>query len=415
MSTKISDIRVFCTAPEGINLLVVKVITNQPGLYGLGCGTFAYRHLAVKLVIEEYLKPLLIGKSVEDIDELWQLMHQNAYWRNGPIENNAISGIDIALWDIKGKMAGMPLYKLFGGKCRSGVHIYRHANGNTFEELCENIDEYIEDGVKTVRCQVGGYGGGEYGTAPLTAPENSREGVYLNSKEYISNTIRTFEKLRDKYGDKVGLVHDVHERLNPSDSIRFAKEMEKFNLTFLEDSLPLEQLEWFKELRRKTSIPLAEGELFTNPFEWKQLISERLIDFLRVHITFLGGITPSRKLIIFAEQYGVRTAFHGPGDMSPLAHAANIHLDLSAKNFGIQEWSGTRPPNFIIQKLREQDSALTDVFIGMPEYKDGYVYPNDKHGLGIEFNELEAKKYPCESSVVKWTQTRSYDGTLQLP
>lgn len=170
----IRDIKTICTAPEGINLLVVKVETSEPGLYGLGCGTFAYRHLAVKLVVEEYLRPLLIGRDVSDINDIWQLMHQNGYWRNGPIENNAISGVDMALWDIKGKMANMPLYQLFGGKCREGVPVYRHVDGRDLSEICENIAKYREIGVKTIRCQCGGYGGSEYGHTPAGAPVGAK-------------------------------------------------------------------------------------------------------------------------------------------------------------------------------------------------------------------------------------------------
>lgn len=147
-----------CTAPEGINLVVVKVLTNIDGLYGLGCATFSYRHLAVKVVIEEYLKPLLIGRNVEKIEEIWQLMHQNAYWRNGPISNNAIAGIDIALRDIKGKMAGMPVYQLLGGKCREGIQIYRHVDGHTIEEVIGKAESYKKSGVGVLRFQLDGYG-----------------------------------------------------------------------------------------------------------------------------------------------------------------------------------------------------------------------------------------------------------------
>lgn len=415
MSTRITDVKVILTAPEGINLLVVKVETNQPGLYGLGCGTFAYRHLAVKCLIEEYIKPLVVGRDVQAIEELWQLMHQNAYWRNGPIENNAISGIDMALWDIKGKLANMPLYQLFGGKCREGVPIYRHADGKDLAELCDNIQKYREQGITHIRCQNGGYGGAGHGVAPAHAPENAPAGVYLDARKYMRETIKMFDGIRSRIGFEVELCHDVHERLKPADAIRFACELEAFELFFLEDAIALEDGEWIRQLRAKTTISLAQGELFNHPFEWRTLISERLIDFIRVHLSQVGGITPGRKLQLFAEQYGVRTAWHGPGDMSPLAHAANIHIDLAARNFGVQEWSGTEPPNFVIQELKGPRDALLDVFPGLPEFRQGYVYANDKPGLGVDIDEREAAKYPCESHVTTWTQTRLMDGTLQTP
>lgn len=415
MAIIISNIKVILTAPEGINLVVVKVETNQDGLYGLGCATFAYRYLTVKSLIEEYLKPLLIGRNAENIEELWQLMHQNAYWRNGPIENNAISGIDMALWDIKGKMANMPLYQLFGGKCREGVPIYRHADGKDLNELCENIQKYKEQGITHIRCQCGGYGGGRYGKAPDSSPQNAPDGIYLDNKKYMRDTVKLFDGIRSKIGFDVALCHDVHERLKPIDAIKFACELEPYDLFFIEDAIPLEEGEWLRQLRAKTNIPIAQGELFNNPYEWKFAIIEQLIDYIRVHISQIGGITAARKLQIFAEQFGVRTAWHGPGDMSPLAHAANIHLDLAATNLGIQEWSGTEPPNFVIQELKGPREALLDVFPGLPVYKKGYVYANDKPGLGVDINESEAAKYPCENTITTWTQTRLIDGTLKTP
>lgn len=415
MDTKIQNIRVICTAPEGINLVVVKVETNQPGLYGLGCATFAYRHLAVKTVVEEYLEPLLKGRSVENIEDLWQLMHQNGYWRNGPIENNAISGVDMALWDIKGKMANMPVYQLFGGKCREGIPVYRHADGRDLEELCENIQRFQEMGITHIRCQCGGYGGESYGSLPETAPIGAQPGVYLDERAYVRETVNLFEGIRKKIGYEMQLIHDVHERVSPMEAIHLAKELESYDLFFLEDPVSIEQTDWLRRLRQQTSIPVAQGELFNHPIEWKDLITEKLIDYIRVHISQIGGITPARKLQIFAEQFGIRTAWHGPGDMSPVAHAANIHIDLAASNFGVQEWSGIEPPNHVIQDLKGPHGALLEVFPGLPEFHKGYVYANQKPGLGVDLNEKEASKYPCENVVTTWTQTRRRDGALQTP
>ncbi len=414
MSITIRNIRTIYTAPEGINLVVIKVETSEPELYGLGCATFAYRHLAVGAVVEEYLRPLLVGQDVSNIDQLWQMMHYNAYWRNGPISNNAISGVDMALWDIKGKLAKMPVYQLFGGRLREGIPIYRHAEGRDLDELCDRIEEYRTQGVTHIRCQCGGYGG-EYGSAPASAPHGAPDGVYLNAEQYIRNTVELFSSLRQRLGDDLQFVHDVHSRIQPIDAIRLAKLLEPAHLMYLEDPVSTEQTDWLRQLRRQTSTPIAQGELFNNPAEWKPLITEQLIDYIRCHISQLGGITPARKLQIFASQFGVRTAWHGPGDMSPVAHAANIHLDLAAENFGIQEWSGTQPPNFIIQELRGPKDALMEVFPGALREDNGYVYPSDRPGLGVELDEEAAKKFPCEAAVTTWTRTRRADGALQAP
>lgn len=416
MNPIIRDIKVICTAPEGINLVVVKVETDEPDLYGLGCATFAYRHLTVKHLIETSLVPLLKGREVHRINDLWQLMHQNAYWRNGPIVNNAISGIDMALWDIKGKMAGMPVYELFGGKMRAGVPVYRHVDGDDLGEICDNIDKYRDIGVRYIRCQCGGYGGNAYGETPATAAKGALPGVYLDSRTYMRDTLKLFEGIRSREGYDIELVHDVHERIHPTDAVRFVKEMEPFRLFFLEDVVPLEQTEWLARIRETSVTPLSQGELFNNPAEYKRLVQNRSFDYMRVHLSQVGGITPARKLQLFCAEYGVRICWHGPGDMSPVAHAANIHIDLAAENMGIQEWSGIEPPNFVIQKLKNERGALLEVFPGLPEYgNDGFVYANDKPGLGVDLNEKEAAKYPCEDVVTTWTQTRNPDGSLQTP
>ncbi|MFP4286756.1 MAG: enolase C-terminal domain-like protein [Candidatus Izemoplasmataceae bacterium] len=395
----IKDIRTILTAPEGINLIVVKVITDQEGLYGLGCATFAYRELAVKTVIDKYLKPLLINKDVHKIEDIWHLMHNNAYWRNGGITNNAISGVDMALWDIKGKIAGLPVYELLGGKSREGVLFYRHVNGSSLDEIVEKINKLKEQKIHHVRIQWGLYGGI---TKDLNTPPNSEVGIYINPKRYLLDTINMFKHVRKMCGDEVELIHDIHERLSFSDTLYLAKSLEPYRLFYLEDALPLEQGAWYKQLRNQTITPLAVGELFNNPQEFETLIKDRLIDFIRVHISQIGGITPAKKLAIFAEQFGVRTAWHGPGDVSPVGHAANVHLSLHSHNFGILEWW-------------DFPEIMYEVFPGMPRVKEGYIYANNLPGFGIDINEELAKKYPIKTRITKWTQTRLPDGTLVNP
>jgi len=395
----IKKVRAILTAPAGINLIVVKVETSEPGLYGVGCATFAYRELAVKCIVEDYFDPLLRGRDPADIEELWQLMNNNSYWRNGPVTNNAVSGVDMALWDIKGKLAKMPVYDLLGGRARKAAAVYRHADGKTLEEIADNVQKFLDQKIRHVRIQWGGYGGK---VDPLNKPQGSGEGVYYDPRQYLRDTLKLFEYIRGKMGYDFELLHDSHERIAPIDAVRLAKELEPFKLFFLEDLLSPEQGEWFRMIRNQCATPIANGELYNNPREWDYLITNRLIDFIRVHISQIGGITPARKLAAFCEQFGIRTAWHGPGDVSPVGHAANIHLDLCCQNFGIQEWSGFK-------------DASQEVFPGCPELRDGYVYANDKAGLGIDIDEAKAARYPCTTRPTAWTQTRTPDGTLNTP
>ena len=395
----IRDIRVITTQPAGSRLIVVKVVTSEPGLYGLGCATFTQRWHAVVTAIEKHLKPFLIGRDVSRIEEIFQMSMVHSYWRNGPVLSNAISGVDMALWDIKGKQAGMPVYQLLGGKCREAAAVYTHANGSTPEKVVDNVRAFMEQGYRYIRIQMGGYGGR---AATMVKPEGAPDGAYYDPRDYARNMLRMMAHVRDQVGDEVELLHDVHERLQPIDAVQFAKDVEQFKLFFLEDALAPEDIKWFEHIRQQCATPIAMGELFNNPREWQPLVSGRLIDFVRMHISQMGGITPARAVATFANMYGVRTAWHGPGDVSPVGHAANLHIDLWAPNFGIQEW------------CRFSD-LVYEIFPGTPEVRNGYMYPSAAPGLGIDINEELAAKYPCTDTIEQWTQTRLPDGSPARP
>ena len=300
-------------------------------------------------------------------------------------------------------MAGMPVYDLLGGKCREGAAVYRHTDGACPEEVEENVRRYMEEGYRYLRCQMGTYGGqmGK-GKQHIVSPENSKPGAYYDPAQYCEGVVRLFAHLRDKLGYGVELLHDIHERLTPVQALGLAKQLEPYRLFFLEDALPPEQVEWYSHFRSQTAVPLAMGELFNNPLEWKELISKRLIDYIRVHVSQIGGLTPARKLAALCEAFGVRTAWHGPGDLSPVGAMAQLHLDVAIPNFGIQEFSGFSP---------EEE----EVFPGCPQVKDGYLYPNAKPGFGIEVDEEKAKKYPCKYREPGWLLARTTDGTAVRP
>ena len=395
----IKDVKTILTQPAGSRLIIVKLITSEPDLYGLGCATFTQRFHAVHAAIEKHLKPFLIGRDVDRIEETWQMAMVNSYWRNGPVLNNAISGVDQALWDIKGKRAGMPVYQLLGGKCREAADTYAHAGGRTKEEVVDSIRRFMAQGYRHIRVQMGGYGGQ---ADTLSRPDGAPDGAYYNPREYCRRTLGMIEHVRAEIGPEVELLHDVHERLRPSDAVQFAKDVEPYKLFFLEDILAPEDIEWFRNIRQQCATPLAMGELFNHPREWTSLIQDRCIDFIRMHVSQMGGITPARNVAAFANMYNIRTAWHGPGDTSPVGHAANLHLDLWAPNFGVQEW------------CRFND-LVYDIFPGLPEVRNGYMYPNDKPGLGIDIDEDLAAKYPCKDEIIRWTQTRAPDGSPMRP
>jgi len=399
VSVTIKDLQVITTQPVNQRLIVVKLITSEPGLYGLGCATFTQRFHAVRETLEKHFKPLLIGRDVSRIEDIWQILMVNGYWRNGPVLNNAISGVDMALWDIKGKMAGMPVYQLLGGKSREAAAVYVHADGTTIPEVIDNARALIASGYRHIRLQMGFYGGKH---ANLPRPDGALDGAYFDPRAYSRTTISMLEAARAALGDDIEILHDIHERLQPIDAMAFAKAVEAVNLFFLEDALAPEDVAWFERVRQQTTTRLAMGELFVNSLEWRHLIEHRLVDFIRMHISAIGGITPARNAAILAGAFGIRTAWHGPHDVSPVGHAANLHLDVWVPNFGIQEWC--RFPELVYE-----------MFPGTPEVRDGYMYPNETPGLGIDIDEGMAAKYPCTDEVIGWTQARLPDGTVVRP
>ena len=425
----IRDIRVILTEPDGVRLVIVKVETSEPGLYGVGCATFTQRPLPVKSAVEEYLRSFLLGRNVGDIEDIWQSAYVSSYWRNGGVMNNALSGVDQALWDIKGKMAGMPVYDLLGGRAREAAAVYVHASGREPAEVADRVDSFREQGFHHIRVQVDTPGYATYGTKggepsrqdagdpgggprPVTSwvreespgARYTHPGGIFEPKPYMNSALNLFDHIRNRCGDDFEMLHDVHERIPPIDGVWFAREVERFRLFFLEDLFAPEDQEYFRMVRQQCATPLAMGELWNNPHEVVPMIKDRLIDFIRIHVSQMGGITPCRKLAAMAELFGVRTAWHGPGDTSPVGHAANLMLDLNCWNFGIQEYS------IIGDRTRE-------VFPGTPEVRDGHMWSNGRPGLGIDIDENLAARFPHGDYAYggAWSEVRRADGSIVRP
>jgi mannonate dehydratase len=392
---KITGVETLVTNPGRAvlgNFVLVKIATSEPGLYGWGDATCSGSELGIVALIEEHLKPALIGRNPMRLEDIWQTMFFLPYYRSGSVHMSAISGLDMALWDIKGKVAGLPVYELLGGKARERLLTYTSTGGRSFQEVEEGVRKLMAQGYKVIKVQVAPPGADAgYAFPPSERQRAATEKAHAEGVPpvetwepgpYVRTLPKLLEHLRKTVGEEIELLHDVHERITPSQAIVLAKAVEPYNLFYFEDPLRPEHLDTFRIIRQQSSTPLAMGEAYTGQWDGLSLITEHLIDYLRHDLVHCGGITTGKKVAAIAEPYGILSAWHGPGNISPVAHMANCHVSLSIPNFGIQEYA------------TGWGDAVREVFSATPEYKDGYVTIHDKPGLGIDVNEAAAKKHP---------------------
>ena len=399
--SEIVSARVIVTCP-GRNFVTLKIETKD-GVSGLGDATLNGRELAVASYLADHVVPCLIGREAHQIEDIWQYLYRGAYWRRGPVTMTAIAAVDMALWDIKAKVAGLPLYQLLGGASREGVMVYGHANGQTIDDTIEAARHYIGLGYKALRLQCGVPGlPSTYGVSkdkmfyePADA-DLPTENVWSTSK-YMRVVPELFAAARDRLGWDVHLLHDAHHRLTPIEAGRLGKDLEPFRPFWMEDPTPAENQDKLRVIRQHTTTPIAIGEIFSSVWDAKQLIQEQLIDYIRATVVHAGGITHLRRIAAFADMFGVRTGCHGATDLSPVTMAAALHFDLSVPNFGIQEY---------MRHTEETDAVFPHTY----SFSDGYLHPGDKPGLGVEIDEELAAKYPYQRAYLP--VNRLEDGTM---
>jgi mannonate dehydratase len=398
---KITAARLIVCSPDR-NFVTLKIETDQ-GIYGLGDATLNGRELAVASYLSEHVLPCLIGRDPFQTEDIWQYLYRGAYWRRGPVTMTAISAVDVALWDIKGKALNTPVYNLLGGKSREGVLVYTHANGACISETLDSVGKHMEEGYLAVRAQSGVPGvASSYGVAKAGKPyEPAERGMPSESlwstEKYLNFVPSLFERLRAELGSDVHLLHDCHHRLTPIEAARLGKALEPYHLFWLEDPCPAELQEGFELIRRHTTTPIATGEVFNSVWDAHDLIRHQWIDYIRMTIVHGGGITHVKKAADFAALYHVRTGFHGATDLSPVTMAAALHLGIAIHNFGIQE--------------HMPHSALTEeVFPHQYRFVDGYMHPGDAAGLGVDIDEALAAEYPYQRAYLP--VARKLDGTL---
>lgn len=396
---RITGITASITAPDGVNLVVVTVATSEPGLVGWGCATFTQRAFVVARIVEEYLEPLLLGRDVADISDIWQTATLDAYWRGGPDLGSALAGVDEALWDIAGKRHGVPTWTLLGGRVRSEVETYTHASGRDLVELVDQVESCIAAGYRHVRCQMSVPGYSTYGAAQL----DDRETTW-DPDAYVRMVPRLLGQLRERFGDELEIIHDIHERVDPHRALRLLRAVEEHRPYFMEDPVAPEDVDWLPRLRALTVVPIAFGELVSDLQTLVRIVSERHADFVRCHISAIGGLTPARKLATVAELAGVRTAWHGPRDVSPIGHSVAVALDATSSAFGIHEHFEFSP-------------QTVEIFPGTPETAGGSIMLSRAPGLGVQFDEVAARRHPPVSASTNWhySRVRRRDGSLQRP
>ncbi|WP_326686374.1 D-galactonate dehydratase family protein [Streptomyces sp. NBC_01795] len=384
--SKIERAEVFVASPG--RTFVTLRITTTDGVTGLGDATLNGRELAVVAYLRDHVAPLLIGKDPARIEDIWQYLYKGAYWRRGPVTMTAVSAVDTALWDIKGKTAGLPVYQLLGGRSRDGVLVYSHASGTDTPALLDDVERFLDLGYKAVRAQaavpdVGGtYGvrkGKLYEPAATALPDEQP----WDTESYLRFAPTYLEAVRERFGFGFHLLHDVHHRLTPMEAARFGKRVEDIGLLWMEDPTPAENQESFRLIRQHTTTPVAVGEVLTSIWDVQHLITEQLIDYVRTTVAHAGGITHLRRIFDLAALYQVRTGSHGATDLSPVSLSANVHLDLAVPNFGIQEYMG-------------HPEEAAEVFQGGVTFADGMLHPSEEPGLGVEFDERAAARFPYE-------------------
>jgi mannonate dehydratase len=382
---KITAAKTIVTCP-GRNFVTLKIETAD-GVTGIGDATLNGRELSVASYLDDHVIPCLIGRDAHQIEDIWQYLYRGAYWRRGPVTMSAISAVDMALWDIKGKIAGLPVYQLLGGASRTGAMVYGHANGETIEETLDNAQAYKEMGYKAIRLQSGvpglksTYGVSKDKTFYEPADADLPTETLWSTPQYMRAVPGLFEAARERLGWDVHLLHDVHHRLTPIEAGRLGRDLEPYRLFWMEDATPAENQARFRLIRQHTTTPLAVGEIFNSIWDCKQLIEEQLIDYIRATVVHAGGISHLRRIAGLADLYGVRTGCHGATDLSPVSMAAALHFDLSVPNFGVQEYM--------------RHTADTDaVFPHGYSFSDGELHPGEAPGLGVEIDEAAAARFP---------------------
>jgi mannonate dehydratase len=398
---KIVDARVIVCSP-GRNFVTLKLITED-GLTGLGDATLNGRELAVASYLTDHVIPLLIGRDARKIEDTWQYLYKGAYWRRGPVTMSAISAVDTALWDIRGKALNTPVYQLLGGASRERVLVYGHANGESIDDTLEAVGRYVAMGYRAIRAQCGvpgmphAYGVGRGSMYYEPAEKGWPLETVWDTPRYLQVVPLMFERLRREFGPDLLFLHDGHHRLTPIEAGRLGRALEPYHLFWLEDPTPAEAQEAFRLIRQHTTTPLAVGEVFNAIFDVYRLIQEQLIDYVRTTVVRAGGISHLRKIAALAEIYQIKTGSHGATDLSPVCMAAALHFDLSVHNFGIQEY---------MRHTEETDRVFPHAY----SYADGAMYPGDAPGLGVDIDETLAATFPYEPAYLP--VNRLTDGTV---